>query len=122
MPSMPSKLLPLISAIVMAAAFASLQCNQGTQGLDTGATCPPASTLTYANFGQPFMDKYCTSCHAGNERPSLTTAAQVKSAASQIMATTASGPNGTNTSMPPGDEPTTDERTQLGQWLACGAP
>ena len=25
-------------------------------------------TLTYANFGRPFMEAYCTQCHAANLR------------------------------------------------------
>jgi len=33
-------------------------------GPPTGATCPPTSTLTYASFGQAFMESYCTRCHS----------------------------------------------------------
>lgn len=111
-----------LAVAALVAAFSALACSKGTEGQATGATCPPASTLTYANFGQPFMDKYCLSCHAGKDRPSLSTQAQIKAEIDGIMKTTASGPTGTNDSMPEDQDVSVEERTQLGEWLACGAP
>ena len=102
-------------------------------GPHTDATCPPASPLTYNNFGQPFMEAYCTRCHAqtlhGSARmgaPSLhdfDTWYGIRAFIDHIDETTASGPAATNESMPPyGAAPTLAERTSLGEWLACGAP
>jgi hypothetical protein len=104
---------------MMVGVLAALGCGGGS-----GATCPTGNTLTYDNFGRPFMDRYCVRCHGASGRsPNLTTAAAVRSEATEIDGTSASGPSGTNTSMPQGTPaPTTAERTQLGQWLACGAP
>lgn len=119
---MTSRRAVAVLVLAVLASLASLQCTTGTQGLATGATCPPASTLTYANFGQPFMDKYCVSCHSGKDRPDLQTGALVQKEIRGILNTTASGPTGTNTSMPEDADPSTEERTQLGEWLACGAP
>lgn len=108
--------------LIVAASTGLLQCSSGTKGLSTGATCAQGSTLTYATFGQAFMDKYCVECHAGKERPDLSTIAAIRKESAEIMATTASGPTGTNTNMPEDSEPTLEERTKLGEWLACGAP
>ena len=88
----------------------------------TGTTCPTASTLTYANFGQAFMQNYCLECHATRESPILSTQAQVQAALDELDAVAGSGPNGTNTSMPQGRSCPTAERVKLSEWLACGAP
>lgn len=89
----------------------------------TGATCPTTNTLTYNNFGRTFFAQYCDRCHALNTRPSLRTLAEIQAQRTAIDLAAAAGPNATNTSMPEGGAtPTTAERTQLGQWLACGAP
>ena len=77
-------------------------------------SCPPASTLTYSSFGQPFVDKYCLSCHAGDDSPTLTTQAQIKAEIEGILDTTASGPTGTNDSMPEDQDVPLDERKMLG--------
>lgn len=104
-------------------ALLTVHCNaSGTQGADTGAVCPPGSTLTYANFGKPFMDNYCASCHAGNERPNLDSATAVKRELRGILSTTAAGPKATNDSMPTDSDVPQDDRVKLGEWLACGAP
>ena len=103
-------------------------------GPPTETVCPPGSTLTYANFGQPFMAKYCTDCHSseltGAQRmgaPSFhdfDTWYGIKAVHEHIDLTAASGPNATNTSMPPEGEPqpSLEERKQLGEWIACGLP
>jgi hypothetical protein len=102
--------------------LASVHCaSSATRDVGTGATCPSDSTLTYATFGQPFMTKYCVSCH-GRTRPSLSTQSQVKQNANAVMLTSASGPSGTNTFMPQDQDVPDAERKQLGEWLACGAP
>lgn len=96
-------------------------CSGGSVG-STGSTCPPASTLTYANFGQAFIKTSCGGCHFGKDQPTLSTQANVQANASAIDAAAAAGPNGENTKMPKDGSLTTAERTRLGEWLACGAP
>jgi uncharacterized membrane protein len=121
-------------AAVVTLACTLAACDQTVLfGPPTGATCPPSSTLTYDNFGQSFMTSYCTRCHAstltGSERmgaPLLhdfDTLPGILVFIDHIDETAAAGPDATNTSMPIGDPgPTIDERTLLGEWLACGAP
>ena len=116
------------------ALVAALGCSEPPLfGQPTEATCPPTSTLTWASFGQPFMTRYCTRCHAadvvGADRqgaPSFhdfDTVFGVRAVRVHIDETTAAGPAAVNTSMPPdGDRPTLAERQQLGEWLACRAP
>jgi len=102
-------------------------------GPATGAACPPTSTLTYATFGQPFMENYCTRCHsstlAGEARMGATafhdfdTQLGVRQVADHVDQTAGSGPNATNDQMPPdGAMPSLAEREMLAEWIACGAP
>jgi hypothetical protein len=104
-----------------------------TLGPPTGATCPPDSTLTYENFGKPFMEHYCTDCHAitktGADRKGAPTFHDfdslfgIKAVWNHIDETSAAGPNAFNDSMPNEDpRPSSMERYQLGEWLACGMP
>jgi hypothetical protein len=104
-------------------------------GPPTESVCPPGgTTLTYSNFGQPFMESYCTRCHAqsrmGSDRhgaPSFhdfDTLFGIKAVADHIDETTAAGPAATNDGMPndSGPSPTLEERKQLGEWIACDMP
>lgn len=87
--------------------------------------CPTGGTmLTYDNFGKDFFNSYCTSCHSGGSGVSeaqdkpFDSQADIQAHAGQIY----SEAGGTNTGMPPsGTGPTADERTQLAEWLSCGA-
>ena len=105
------------------AALLLLGCGSGP-GDSTGSTCPTASTLTYANFGQPFMEQHCLSCHraGGPETPTLSTIEQIKANIDVIDRSAAAGPNAVNTYMPDGSSVDEAERRKLGEWLACGAP
>lgn len=121
----------MIRATVLAAL---LGCQQPVLfGPPTQARCPTGSPLTYASFGQPFMEAYCTRCHAstlhGAQRmgaPSFhdfDTLYGIKAVPDHIDETTAAGPAATNTAMPPGGPaPSAAERAQLGEWLACRTP
>jgi hypothetical protein len=105
---------------------------EGVLGPPTGAVCPPASTLTYANFGEPFMTQYCTRCHSS----ALTGAARmgapefhdfdtqlgVQRVAEHVDEAAGAGPEATNEGMPPNaPAPTLEERQRLAEWIACGA-
>jgi len=92
------------------------------------AVCPPGGTeLTYENFGKPFMDRHCQSCHASGAPDrhgapsgySFDDHESVVANAEHIYARSA----GDKASMPPGpDDPPQEERDALEEWLACGAP
>lgn len=103
-------------------------------GPPTESVCPPAgTTLTYTNFGQPFMEMYCTRCHASDKMgdarmgaPSFhdfDTLFGIKAVSNHVDETTAAGPTATNEGMPPGNpKPSLAERQMLGEWIACGMP
>ncbi len=87
-------------------------------GQETGATCPPDSTLTWETFGETFMSAWCVDCHSGFADP-----VRVRRDAGEIDRVAGAGPNGVNTEMPEGQlKPTLQEREALATWLACGAP
>ena len=123
-----------LSALVLVLVFVLGGCTQPPLfGPPTGAVCPPNSTLTYETFAKPFMAAYCTRCHSselvGAQRmgaPSFhdfDTRFGIKAVSDHIDETTAAGPDATNLGMPPdGPSPTMGERTQLGEWIACGLP
>jgi cytochrome c5 len=122
-----------VSVLVFTMGHGDGCCGSGVLGPPTGATCPQGSTLTYDSFGRSFMERYCTRCHAstltGSARMGATafhdfdTLIGIRNVADHVDQTAGSGPDATNTSMPPnGDRPTLSEREQLAEWLACGAP
>jgi hypothetical protein len=96
----------------------------GGEGLGdpTGSTCPTDSTLTYANFGEAFFLSKCLSCHAGKESPGLASLYQIRANIDEIDRAAAAGPNAVNTYMPESGSVSEEERRQLGEWLASGAP
>jgi uncharacterized membrane protein len=89
--------------------------------------CPKTGTaITYDNFGKGFLDRHCQSCHGQsivdrNGAPSsfdFRTQGDALAHRDRIFARAAAD----NVTMPPGpDDPPTDERYQLAEWLACGA-
>ena len=90
--------------------------------------CPPDSALTAEDFGGPFMLTYCTGCHhaslpAGERAGAplgvdFETLTKIRAQADRIWAR--SGDQ--NATMPPIGPAPADDRTKLGEWLACGAP
>jgi hypothetical protein len=111
----------------------------------TGTTCPDPDpmTLTYDNFGKPFMTKYCVMCHDShlplskrNGAPlyhDFDTLLGVLEVPDHIDEQAGWGPDAHNSFMPgercpstPGgsldtncEQPTGEERTHLAQWIAC---
>lgn len=122
-----------IASLALGALFALAACpgRDDSQPTPTGSTCPSDSTLTYDNFGAPFMDAYCTRCHSselvGGDRhgaPSdrnFDTLEGIIDSAERIDKQAAAGPDAVNTFMPRdgGDAPSEEERRDLGEWLAC---
>jgi hypothetical protein len=101
--------------------------------LVSGALCPPASPLTYDSFGRQFFTDYCLRCHASQNVGEARNGAPasinfddlelVRMHRRRIDQVAGSGPLGTATFMPWNEPvPSTEVRTQLSQWLACGAP
>jgi uncharacterized membrane protein len=136
----------LISAILLAALFATLGCSGlGVEPIESRA-CENPTTLRFANFGADFMQRHCQSCHSElDERDvklspaTAVPAFQRKTTLNPQHTDIPSGYNfgslaavkkhrtriyersaGANTSMPPGpDDPTETERQKLAEWLAC---
>lgn len=100
----------------------------------SGATCPTGSKLSYESFGRSFMQSYCTRCHSSTLKGSARNGAPSDhdfDSLAAIQATesahldqeAAAGPNWVNTDMPPdAPSPTTAERRDFGEWVACGTP
>jgi hypothetical protein len=105
---------------LLAIALLAAACT--SSGTPTQSTCPTDSTLTYVNFGQSFLASNCLECHTTRDRPVLTTQADVLANLTLIDEQAAAGPAATNTNMPQDASMSVDERTLLGEWLACGAP
>lgn len=90
--------------------------------------CPPQGTqLTYESFGRQFLSTYCNNCHNASEghrngAPEsyrFETLADVHDHRDRIFVRAAAS----NVTMPPGvEDPAPEQREQLAEWLACGAP
>jgi len=115
----------VFSMVVVTSSVSIAACGGGETTGDQLPACPTAGTeLTYDSFGRDFFGKYCTSCHSVG---SGVTEAEAQPYESQdqikadIMAIYEQA-GGTNDAMPQsGDKPTATERTQLAEWLSCGA-
>jgi hypothetical protein len=134
-PKLAPKLVTMSAALgaVCALVLAACSDTKPTLGPPTQSVCADGSTLTYESFAKPFMEAYCTRCHArtvvGADRegaPSFhdfDSLSGIKVVFDHIDQTTASGPAATNEGMPPdGPTPSLAERKQLGEWIACGMP
>jgi hypothetical protein len=90
--------------------------------------CPEENDLSFEGFGGPFLISWCNGCHASGlpeaERQGAPVGIDfddielIRAQAERIWAR--SGDH--NLTMPPVGGPEDDERTMLGEWLACGAP
>ena len=128
---------PLASAFLTLTVALLLGCDGDDHGNVAGAptesVCPTTQTLTYATFGQAFFDSYCQSCHGSTVTGAARKGApadhvfdqveDIRLLADHIDELAAAGPAAANAVMPPANpKPSEAERTQLGEWLACGAP
>jgi uncharacterized membrane protein len=90
--------------------------------------CPKEGTkLTYASFGAPYLAQNCQICHGqpADDRKGAPAAfdfwtiEHVREHVDRIFARAAAD----NVTMPPGpDDPPAEQRYELAEWLACGAP
>lgn len=123
--------------------FALAACGPNPTDTDTVCPDPDPQTLTWENFGEPFMTKYCVACHAESLTRSKRNGAPlyhdfdslfgVMKTPAHIDQQAGSGPSATNEFMPPDrcpsvaggsintdcKQPTLDERRQLAEWIAC---
>jgi hypothetical protein len=81
--------------------------------VDAGA--PACTTKTYANFGQAFFASKCNGCHA-IQSPRLNTQTGIRNNLAVCKSEISRG------SMPQGTRLTTQEKTDVLEWLNCGAP
>ncbi len=99
-------------------------CTDAALPIDELACPATGTTLTYDNFGADFLSENCNRCHSTgtNGAPRkfrFDTVEEVRTHSTRIFIR-AAGPNVT---MPPGPtDPPADQRDQLAEWLACGAP
>lgn len=103
-------------------------------GPPTETACPPGgTTLRYETFAKPFMETYCTSCHAstleGEARHGAPTFHDfdtyfgIRGVANHVDETSAAGPAAINRGMPQDNpRPSDEERFMLGEWIACDLP
>jgi hypothetical protein len=117
----------------------------GETPTSTGTVCPSPDpgTLTYDNFGKPFMDKYCRWCHDSSLPRSKRNGAPlfhdfdmllgILQVQGHIDQQAGIGPEASNYFMPPTRcpstiggaldancaQPTDEERRNLSIWLAC---
>lgn len=87
----------------------------------TSGTCPTTNTLTSDTFGKSLIDSRCGSCHSAtnpSDGVNLSSAALVRARLFAVDAEVARG------AMPPTGSTTltAQEKADLAQWLACGAP
>lgn len=131
---------PLALALSFSIALAACAADSDTPepvtpitGLPSGASCPEGSALSYENFGREFFDVHCISCHsaavsgAARQAPldrNFDDVSSIRASAIQIDRQAGAGPTQQNQIMPPGSDnkPTLEQRMQLSEWLACGAP
>ena len=107
--------------------------SSGDDGTFTESVCPPTDPPTYANFGQTFMESYCTECHDSAKTGTLRQGApatidfdtlpKLRMSTSLIDKQAAIGPAAANRIMPPSSstmsKPTDDQRRRLGEFIAC---
>jgi hypothetical protein len=93
-----------------------------------GRECPPDNLATYENTGGPFLLTWCVGCHSDHlpkdQRAGaplgidFDTPMGIEAHLLRIFARAADA----NTTMPPTDAISSEERFHLGDWIACGTP
>ena len=132
MPLVAASVRRLLGAALLACGLAACETMPAETPLPEGG-CPSVDPPTYETFGRPFMEIYCTRCHASARQgasrlgaPSdhdFDTLAGIRGNLGHIHAWAGAGPGYVNTDMPPdGPMPTDAERQRLTEWLVCGAP
>ena len=114
------------SLLLVAACGVGPATGDASQQVDPD-TCAQTSYVTYASFGQPFLENWCRGCHSSQLPPAMRQMAPANvnfdslddvHTWSHDILTRAGGSAAT---MPPAGGPSEDERQLLVDWLGCGA-
>ena len=108
-------MLSHLARVIVFSLFAACASGASSTGI-SDVSCPPSSTLTYANFGKDMITSECMSCHS-TQSPKLGTQAQIQAQTSRILDAAVY-----TDAMPRNADMTVEQRQLLGEWLACGAP
>ncbi len=94
----------------------------------TNRHCPPDSAVTWQSFGQGFLLDHCVGCHSDLLEEDyrmgapldadFNTQQQTQDWLVRLYERAADE----NTTMPPVDSVSAEQRYLFGEWLACGAP
>lgn len=103
------------SLLFVAALTAACTSASSTGITSSDITCD--QSLSYASFGESFMQTNCLSCHATKDNPRLSTQNEIKANASKILDQAVY-----TDAMPQDSSMANADRIKLGQWLSCGAP
>jgi uncharacterized membrane protein len=104
--------------------LAALAGCTGAPAADTGA-CGHAPALTWANFGQGWMDKHCVGCHSSllreDQRNGAPVGVDLDTWEDAVLwgDRIAARSVGDDADMPPGGGPSAEERRLLEEWLEC---
>ena len=96
----------------------------GAPAADTGA-CGHTPPLTWANFGQGWMDKHCVGCHSSllreDQRNGAPVGVDLDTWEDAVLwgDRIAARSVGDDADMPPGGGPSAEERRLLEEWLEC---
>jgi len=103
-------------------------CSEASLETNEVSDCPPDSAIDWQSFAEPLLLNHCTGCHSSH----LPEGARAKAPLGVDFDThektlmwlerIAARSAGENTTMPPIDTLTAQERALLGEWIACGAP
>lgn len=102
--------------------------NKGPIVQPTSLTCPTGTTLSYENFGETFLRRYCTSCHSqhvpGDKRAGAPAGADFDTPEAVLLwrAPIIARATGEAATMPPGFKASASDQAALAEWLGCGAP
>ena len=127
-----------LASLIAAATLAVAACGGDDEGGEPpGATCRVGSSLTYYNCAVGFFPTSATvgpararggpDRHGAPSDHNFDSLEGIMAEAEHIELEAAAGPDAVNAAMPPEDDavndvPGEEERFDLGEWLACGAP
>jgi len=127
-------LMPVFLGLLLGSACGGVLAGCTTDGSTPppATDCPPASVLTWENFGEPFLLTWCTPCHSSylmdigdpNERQDAPVGSDFDGYDHYIDWETKVYERAAaeNSQMPPAGGPTAEERAMLAEWIACGSP
>ncbi|MBL0220708.1 MAG: hypothetical protein IPQ07_43425 [Myxococcales bacterium] len=110
------------------ALFALVLAACGNDAAPENASTCTTSTLTYQNFGAPFVLDWCRGCHSSALPDGMRQSAPLGVDFDDLdhlrawSAEIETRVTGDQPSMPPAAGPSPEERAMLAEWIRCGAP